>query len=74
MPAVAALANEPWQREVWLDEGEFETLGYVVHVLFDDFCGADAPEPYLGAQRVNGSTGRQPMIGRAPEARATSRA
>lgn len=49
VPAVAALANEPWQREVWLDESEFETLGYVVHVLFEDFCDADAPEPYLGA-------------------------
>ncbi|MEW9532155.1 hypothetical protein [Microbispora sp. NPDC049125] len=33
---------------MWLDPGEFEVLGYVVHVLFDDFCDADDPSFWLG--------------------------
>ncbi|MEV7012201.1 hypothetical protein [Streptosporangium sp. NPDC051022] len=48
VPAVVALASPSWQREVWLDPTTFENLDYVVHVLFDDFCDASAPEPWLG--------------------------
>ncbi|MEU3375048.1 hypothetical protein ABZ734_31985 [Streptomyces sp. NPDC006660] len=48
VPAVVALASPTWQREVWLDPGEFENLDYVVHVLFDDFCDAHHPEAWLG--------------------------
>ncbi|MFJ9821277.1 hypothetical protein ACIRU3_39675 [Streptomyces sp. NPDC101151] len=48
MPAVLALASPSWQREVWLRPDEFENLDYVVHVLFDDFCNADDPAPWLG--------------------------
>ncbi|MFJ2849922.1 SCO4402 family protein [Streptomyces rubiginosohelvolus] len=48
VPAVLALANPPWQRDVWLDPEVFEDLGYVLHTLFDDFCDAEHPERYLG--------------------------
>ncbi|MEW1639109.1 hypothetical protein AB0469_34275 [Streptomyces sp. NPDC093801] len=48
VPAVVALASPAWQREVWLDPDRFEDLDYTVHVLFDDFCDADDPRPWLG--------------------------
>lgn len=48
VPAVVALASPKWQREVWLDPDRFEDLDYTVHVLFDDFCDADDPQPWLG--------------------------
>ncbi|MFF2081513.1 hypothetical protein ACFVXG_42915 [Kitasatospora sp. NPDC058162] len=48
VPAVVSLASLTWQREVWLDRGQFEDLDHVVHVLFDDFCDADEPERHLG--------------------------
>ncbi|MFD6344788.1 hypothetical protein ACFWF9_08695 [Streptomyces roseolus] len=48
VPAVVALASSTWQREVWLDPGRFQNLDYIVHVLFDDFCDADDPLPWLG--------------------------
>ncbi|MBW5423902.1 hypothetical protein GKQ77_20430 [Streptomyces sp. BG9H] len=48
VPVVLALANPPWQRDVWLDPSVFENLDHVFHTLFDDFCDADAPERYLG--------------------------
>ncbi|GGO42827.1 SCO4402 family protein [Streptomyces lasiicapitis] len=48
VPAVLALANPPWQRDVWLDPSVFENLDHVFHTLFDDFCDADDPERYLG--------------------------
>ncbi|WP_405981550.1 hypothetical protein [Streptomyces sp. NBC_00158] len=48
VPAVVALASPTWQREVWLDPGRFEGLDYTVHVLFDDFCDASNPLPWLG--------------------------
>ncbi|MBK3531084.1 hypothetical protein JHN61_04630 [Streptomyces sp. MBT67] len=48
VPAVLALANPPWQRDVWLDPEVFEDLGHVLHTLFDDFCDAEHPERYLG--------------------------
>ncbi|MEW9508978.1 SCO4402 family protein [Streptomyces bacillaris] len=48
VPAVVALASPTWQRDVWLDPGQFEDLDYTVHVLFDDFCDADNPSPWLG--------------------------
>ncbi|MFE1556074.1 hypothetical protein ACFW6V_13990 [Streptomyces sp. NPDC058734] len=48
VPAVVALASPTWQREVWLDPDRFEDLGYTVRVLFDDFCDADDPLPWLG--------------------------
>ncbi len=48
VPAVLALANPPWQRDVWLDPEAFEDLEYVIHTLFDDFCDAEHPERYLG--------------------------
>ncbi|RKT05915.1 hypothetical protein BX286_3941 [Streptomyces sp. 3211.6] len=48
VPAVVALASPTWQREVWLDPDRFEDLDYTVHVLFDDFCDADDPLPWLG--------------------------
>ncbi|WDT88390.1 hypothetical protein H0E86_18780 [Streptomyces sp. SCSIO-PteL053] len=48
VPAVLALANPPWQRDVWLDPEVFEDLEYVVHTLFDDFCDGEHPERYLG--------------------------
>jgi hypothetical protein len=48
VPAVLALANPPWQRDVWLDPSVFENLDHIVHTLFDDFCDADEPERYLG--------------------------
>ncbi|AWL87253.1 hypothetical protein AB0H24_04490 [Streptomyces globisporus] len=48
VPAVLALANPPWQRDVWLDPEVFEDLEYVIHTLFDDFCDAEHPESYLG--------------------------
>ncbi|MCF2533166.1 SCO4402 family protein [Yinghuangia soli] len=48
VPAVVALASPTWQREVWLDPTRFENLDYTVHVLFDDFCDADDPRPWLG--------------------------
>lgn len=48
MPAVVALASPTWQREVWLDPDQFEDLDYTVHVLFDDFCDASNPLPWLG--------------------------
>lgn len=43
-----ALASPTWQREVLLDPDQFEDLDYTVHVLFDDFCDADNPSPWLG--------------------------
>lgn len=48
VPAVLALANPPWQRDVWLDPSAFENLDHIFHTLFDDFCDADNPERYLG--------------------------
>lgn len=48
VPAVLALANPPWQRDVWLDPELFEDLEHVIHTLFDDFCDAEQPERYLG--------------------------
>jgi hypothetical protein len=48
VPVVLALANPPWQRDVWLDPSTFENLDHVFHTLFDDFCDADEPERYLG--------------------------
>ncbi|MFF4944987.1 MULTISPECIES: SCO4402 family protein [Streptomyces] len=48
VPAVLALANPPWQRDVWLDPEVFEDLEYVIHTLYDDFCDAEHPERYLG--------------------------
>ncbi|WP_232248187.1 SCO4402 family protein [Streptacidiphilus rugosus] len=48
VPAVVALASPTWQREVWLDPDEFEDLDHTVHVLFDDFCDAHHPRPWLG--------------------------
>ncbi|MGW7786079.1 SCO4402 family protein [Streptomyces tricolor] len=48
VPAVLALASPSWQRDVWLRPEEFEDLDYVVTVLFDDFCDADDPAPWLG--------------------------
>ncbi|MFJ3801695.1 hypothetical protein ACIPSJ_36120 [Streptomyces sp. NPDC090088] len=48
VPVVLALANPPWQRDVWLDPSAFEDLDHVFHTLFDDFCDADEPEGYLG--------------------------
>jgi hypothetical protein len=47
VPVVLALANPPWQRDVWLDTSAFEGLDHVFHTLFDDFCDADEPERYL---------------------------
>jgi hypothetical protein len=54
VPAVLALANPPWQRDVWLDPSAFENLDYVFHTLFDDFCDADEPERYLGVSLRTG--------------------
>ncbi|MCX4967024.1 SCO4402 family protein [Streptomyces sp. NBC_00654] len=48
VPAVLALANPPWQRDVWLDPATFENLDQVCHTLFDDFGDAQHPERYLG--------------------------
>ncbi|MGW5125949.1 SCO4402 family protein [Streptomyces sp. NPDC004069] len=48
VPAVLALANPPWQQDVWLDPSVFENLDHVFHTLFDGFCDADEPEQYLG--------------------------
>ncbi|MEU3607505.1 hypothetical protein AB0E83_18990 [Streptomyces sp. NPDC035033] len=48
VPAVLALASPSWQRDVWLDPEKFENVDHVVHVLFDDFCNADDPAPWLG--------------------------
>ncbi|MER8100987.1 hypothetical protein [Kitasatospora sp. NPDC094016] len=48
VPAVVALASPTWQREVWLDPDQFENLDYAAHVLFDDFCDASSPRPWLG--------------------------
>ncbi|MER6320066.1 hypothetical protein ABT237_40930 [Streptomyces sp. NPDC001581] len=48
VPAVVALASPTWQREVWLDPDRLEDLDYTVHVLFDDFCDASNPLPWLG--------------------------
>jgi hypothetical protein len=48
VPAVVALASPTWQREVWLAPERFEDLDHTVHVLFDDFCTADDPSPWLG--------------------------
>ncbi|WP_433571938.1 SCO4402 family protein [Streptomyces sp. CA-251247] len=48
VPVVLALANPPWQRNVWLDPSAFESMDHVFHTLFDDFCDADEPERYLG--------------------------
>lgn len=48
VPVVLALANPPWQRDVWLDPSAFEDLDHVFHTLFDDFCDADEPERCLG--------------------------
>ena len=49
MPAVISLASASWQREVWLDPAQFESLDHVIHVLFDDFCDAHDPERWLGS-------------------------
>ncbi|MFJ7907415.1 hypothetical protein [Kitasatospora sp. NPDC096204] len=46
--AVSALADPALRREVRLDPGKFEDLDYTVCVLFDDFCDADEPYPWLG--------------------------
>ncbi|MEU9139323.1 hypothetical protein AB0D33_25755 [Streptomyces sp. NPDC048404] len=48
VPAVLALASPSWQRDVWLQREELEDLDYVINVLFDDFCNADDPAPWLG--------------------------
>ncbi|MGI5369366.1 SCO4402 family protein [Streptomyces iakyrus] len=48
VPVVLALANPPWQRDVWLNPSALEGLDHVFHTLFDDFCDADEPERYLG--------------------------
>jgi hypothetical protein len=48
VPVVLALANPPWQGDVWLDPSTFENLDHVFHTLFDDFCDADEPDRYLG--------------------------
>ncbi|MEU8033225.1 hypothetical protein AB0C13_32140 [Streptomyces sp. NPDC049099] len=48
VPAVLALASPSWQRDVWLQPAELEDLDYVINVLFDDFCNADDPAPWLG--------------------------
>ena len=48
VPAVLALANPPWQRDVWLDPSTSENLDHIFHTLFDDFCDADDPDRYLG--------------------------
>ncbi|MFD9431955.1 hypothetical protein [Streptomyces sp. NPDC060002] len=48
VPAVVALASPTWQREVWLDPDQFEDLDHIVHALFDDFCDANSPLPWLG--------------------------
>ncbi|MFD7704807.1 hypothetical protein [Streptomyces caelestis] len=48
LPVVLALADPPWQRDVWLDPSAFEKLDHVFRTLFDDFCDADNPESYLG--------------------------
>ncbi|WP_237546840.1 hypothetical protein [Streptomyces sp. SID161] len=48
VPAVVAMASPTWQREVWLDPDQFEDLDCTVHVLFDDFCDASNPPPWLG--------------------------
>ncbi|MFJ4679626.1 hypothetical protein [Kitasatospora sp. NPDC088783] len=48
VPAVVALASPTWQREVWPDPEQFEDLDHTVHVLFDDFCDANNPLPWLG--------------------------
>ncbi|WP_371634639.1 hypothetical protein OHB11_00900 [Streptomyces zaomyceticus] len=45
---ILALANPPWQRDVWLDPAKFEGIDHVFHTLFDNFCDADEPERYLG--------------------------
>ncbi|MFG2915866.1 hypothetical protein ACGF0D_23650 [Kitasatospora sp. NPDC048298] len=46
--AVSALADPALRREVRLEPGKFEDLDYTVCVLFDDFCDADEPFPWLG--------------------------
>ncbi|WJY50239.1 hypothetical protein QRN89_10650 [Streptomyces chengbuensis] len=48
VPAILALANPPWQQDVWLDPSTFENVTHIFHTLFDDFCDADEPERYLG--------------------------
>ncbi|MFD9166929.1 hypothetical protein ACFVZ8_33830 [Streptomyces sp. NPDC059558] len=48
VPAVVALPSPAWQRDVWLDPDQHEDLDHIVHVLFDDFCNADDPQPWLG--------------------------
>ncbi|MDQ0787766.1 hypothetical protein [Streptomyces sp. B3I8] len=48
VPVVLALANPPWQRDVWLDPSKFENIDHAFHTLFDDFCDADEPERFLG--------------------------
>ncbi|WP_439681165.1 SCO4402 family protein [Embleya sp. MST-111070] len=47
--AVLSLSSASWQRDVWLNDDEFENLDAIVHVLFDDSCDADDPLPWLGA-------------------------
>jgi hypothetical protein len=47
--AVLSLSSASWQRDVWLNDGEFENLDGIVHVLFDDSCDANDPLPWLGA-------------------------
>ncbi|MFG3280447.1 hypothetical protein [Streptomyces sp. NPDC048111] len=66
VPAVLALATPSWQREVWLNQGEFEDLDHVVHVLFDDFCDADDPLPWLGKSlRTEGEVALMRQLGEA---------
>lgn len=66
VPAVLSLAAASWQREVWLDPAQFESLDYVVHVLFDDFCDADDPEPWLGSSlRTTEEVELMALLGRA---------
>lgn len=48
LPVDLALANPPWQRDVWLDPSTFENLDHVFHTLFDDFCDEEEPERFLG--------------------------
>ncbi|GAA5701561.1 hypothetical protein SM007_32705 [Streptomyces avermitilis] len=66
VPAVVALASPAWQREVWLDPVQLEDLDYVVHVLFDDFCDADDPLPWLGQSlRTHGEVELMARLGTA---------
>ncbi|MEU6229851.1 hypothetical protein [Streptomyces sp. NPDC047042] len=66
VPAVLSLASPSWQRDVWLRPEEFEDLDYVVTVLFDDFCDADDPAPWLGKSlRTEGEVALMKELGEA---------